>query len=341
MSKRKKFGISDSLSQGLTDTINIVENDVGLYRNVVIPIDRLEPDPENPRKLGLSLADIHNGIKKSDVAFEQKNNDREKILSLAESIKKSGLINPIVVYKKGEKYRIVAGERRYLATLYLNKTEIEARVFQQRPNSFELKLIQWYENTERDDLSLHERIENIRALSTAYNANNTQAALSTSLLHKMTGLSLSQASCYLSVLSAPTDIATAIQVGAVTSLDKAALLANCEKAEVRDQLLVLCKEGKSLKALRKAMAELEASAKPPVRRIKTPGKRGKKQQRVNMGHTTNTRVIQIIMDAVLATPAYQGYAKEFAKVDWSAYESVNSAFNDLVRFIELEETKKA
>ncbi|MCP6769829.1 ParB N-terminal domain-containing protein, partial [Klebsiella pneumoniae] len=76
----------------------------------------------------------------------------EKLKELASTIESSGVINPIVVYKRGEVYRVVAGERRCLASFLANKSEIEARVFNEKPKGFELKLIQWIENTAREDL---------------------------------------------------------------------------------------------------------------------------------------------------------------------------------------------
>ena len=77
---------------------------------------------------------------------------------MAHTIKANGVINPIVVYKLGELYRIVAGERRCLASILAGKQEIEARVFNEKPKGFDLKLIQWVENTAREDLTLDERL---------------------------------------------------------------------------------------------------------------------------------------------------------------------------------------
>ena len=50
------------------------------------------------------------------------NND--KISKLAESIKEHGIIQPLVVMKKGEVYIIVAGERRWRAAKFLGLKEL-------------------------------------------------------------------------------------------------------------------------------------------------------------------------------------------------------------------------
>lgn len=52
--------------------------------------------------------------------------DQEKIIELAESIKKNGLLQPILVRKTNNNYELIAGERRLRATKHLNKEKILA-----------------------------------------------------------------------------------------------------------------------------------------------------------------------------------------------------------------------
>lgn len=52
--------------------------------------------------------------------------DQEKIIELAESIKKNGLLQPILVRKTDNNYELIAGERRLRATKHLNKEKILA-----------------------------------------------------------------------------------------------------------------------------------------------------------------------------------------------------------------------
>ena len=189
MSKKRKFGISDDLGRGFTETISIVENNVTKFRNVILPLSRIELDPHNPRKLHFDLEDARTGIKTSDKDYIIKNEELKSLLELAETIKNSGIINPIVAYKINDKYRIVAGERRCLASLLAGKTEIDARIFNDKPKGFSLKLVQWIENTAREDLSLSERIGNIVEIYEEYKKENPEVILTTGLLQEMTGLS--------------------------------------------------------------------------------------------------------------------------------------------------------
>ena len=155
MSKKKRFGISEALTRGLSETINVVENNAGMFRNVILPLSRIELDPDNPRKLTVDLLDVRQGIRAEDPQYLRKQEELDKLKELAHTIKSSGVINPIVVYKRGESYRIVAGERRCLASILAGKQEIDARVFNEKPKGFELKLIQWIENTARGSKSMH------------------------------------------------------------------------------------------------------------------------------------------------------------------------------------------
>ena len=51
--------------------------------------------------------------------------DEEKIAELASSIRENGVIQPLIVRKKGKSYEIVAGERRWRASVKAELKEIE------------------------------------------------------------------------------------------------------------------------------------------------------------------------------------------------------------------------
>lgn len=89
------------------------------------------------------------------------------ILELAESIKEHGVIQPIVVRKIGDKYEIIAGERRYKASILAGKTTIPAIVTNlDDKNSAEIALI---ENVQRQDLTpIEEAISYKKILDMGY-----------------------------------------------------------------------------------------------------------------------------------------------------------------------------
>lgn len=77
------------------------------------------------------------------------------IHGLAESIKKVGMLQPIVVCQSQEagKYEIIAGQRRFLAHKEIGAETIKARVIGQKLNEFDAKILSLTENWERLGLS--------------------------------------------------------------------------------------------------------------------------------------------------------------------------------------------
>jgi len=335
MTRKKRFGVSQAISRGLSETIHVVENNPGTFRNVMLPLSRIELDPDNPRKLAITLDDVRHGINPDDIAYTQKNNELEKLKELAVTIQHSGIINPIVVYKRADIYRVVAGERRCLASILSGKQEIDARVFNEKPKGFELKLIQWVENTAREDLNLSERIGNIRDILDEYRRQNINSDISPTLLKNITGLSLSQSSYYLTVINAPDDLQKSISDGLINSLDKAAIIASADSSKLRSEMLAACLSGSTLKELRKILVTGKNAIKQKALPVITK-RRGRVSSKVNLGHTTNTVVVEAIIKAVLAQKEFHSYAKQFTDKNLESFDQASKAFNQLLKIIERE-----
>lgn len=96
----------------------------------------------------------------------RKNFDEEALDELSESIKRYGVIQPIIVVKKDDYYEIVAGERRWRASKKAGLKEIPAIVREgdERKNK-EIALI---ENVQREDLNAYEKALGIRELMDEY-----------------------------------------------------------------------------------------------------------------------------------------------------------------------------
>lgn len=336
MSKKKRFGISEALTRGLSETINVVENNAGVFRNVVLPLSRIELDPDNPRKLAIDLEDVRHGIRPDDAAYELKHEELSRLKELAHTIKTSGIINPVVVYKRGELYRLVAGERRSLASILAGKQEIEARVFNEKPKGFDLKLIQWIENTAREDLTLEERLNNVSEIIHEYQvANATTEPMTASMLRDITGLSLSQTTYYLAALHAPEDVRNEIKKGNIRNLDKAALLAGVESVELRRNVLTACVDGSSLKEMRAMISQQKQIATKTKVAFKVVS-RGRAAKKVNMGATTKPAVARTIVECVVANSHYGKYADIFNRVNWDDLKQTTKAFRKLIELLELE-----
>lgn len=98
-------------------------------RETLVKLSKIEPNEEQPRK-----------------KF-----DEESLQELADSIKEYGILQPLLVKKNGDMYRIIAGERRWRAakTAGLKEVPVIIREYD-RQQSVEIALI---ENVQRADLN--------------------------------------------------------------------------------------------------------------------------------------------------------------------------------------------
>lgn len=118
---------------------------------------------ENERQvLMLNIDDILPNRFQPRIKFNE-----QAINELAESIKLHGVIQPIVVRKISDKYEIIAGERRYKASILAGKTTIPAIITSlDDKNSAEVALI---ENVQRQDLTpIEEAISYKKILDMGY-----------------------------------------------------------------------------------------------------------------------------------------------------------------------------
>jgi ParB family chromosome partitioning protein len=114
------------------------DTSLDLPRIVEVDLDRLTPNPDQPRK-----------------TF-----DEASLRDLAASIERHGLIQPVTVKEAADdRYILVAGERRYRAHQLLGRTTIAAIITQGNPD--EIALI---ENLQREDLNPIEAAEALATL---------------------------------------------------------------------------------------------------------------------------------------------------------------------------------
>lgn len=117
---------------------------------------------DNRKIVELDLNDILPNRFQPRIKFHE-----ESITELAESIKEHGVIQPIVVRPLGDRYEIIAGERRYKASVLAGKETIPAIVTELNDkDSAEVALI---ENVQRQDLTpIEEAISYNKILDMGY-----------------------------------------------------------------------------------------------------------------------------------------------------------------------------
>lgn len=96
-----------------------------------------------------------------DLVISDDNVRRRDIIAdvgdLARSIGIHGLQQPIVVQKKGDKYEILIGQRRFLAFRELGRDKIPARIIPEELPELEAKAASFSENVHRRDLSSRDK----------------------------------------------------------------------------------------------------------------------------------------------------------------------------------------
>ena len=137
--------------------------------------DEVEPKVEAPQ---IDNSEKIHKIKITEIE-PNKNQPRrtfnsESIDELSESIKKYGVIQPIIVTKKDNFYEIIAGERRWRASKKAGLTEMPCiiREDQEKENK-EIALI---ENIQREDLNPIEKARSFRTLMDEYGMTQAELA---------------------------------------------------------------------------------------------------------------------------------------------------------------------
>jgi len=150
----------------------------------------------------LLLKDVH-----PDPAQPRSYFDEEALAELTESVREHGVIQPIIVIRKGEGYQIVAGERRFRAATAAGLQKIPAiiRTLTDQ-NKLELSLI---ENLQRRDL-------NVIETATAYAKLREQFNLSNEAIGQRVHKSPSAVNNTMRLLKLPKEVRTLVVEGKLT-----------------------------------------------------------------------------------------------------------------------------
>ncbi len=100
--------------------------------------------------------------------------DEVALRELADSISKHGVLSPIIVNRSGDRFMIIAGERRYRASKMagLNKVPVIIKTYNER----QIKEISLIENLQREDLNPIEAASAMKALMTDYGLTQEELA---------------------------------------------------------------------------------------------------------------------------------------------------------------------
>ncbi|WP_329780916.1 ParB/RepB/Spo0J family partition protein [Parolsenella catena] len=182
------------LGRGLNALISEANAETGNEPEAVLSISEIVRNPNQPRK-----------------TF-----DDDKLAELADSIKQNGVLQPILVRRKGQKYEIVAGERRYQASKLAGLKEIPAVVREIDDDKvFQLALI---ENLQRSDLSPIEEAKGYKQLLTSRSLTQEELA-------KILSKSRSAIANTLRLIDLPVEVQHMMEQGLLTAGHARAILA--------------------------------------------------------------------------------------------------------------------
>jgi len=240
----------------ISGKINAIEQEISLFEKASItsiPLDQIEVNPYQPRK-----------------TFSQ-----EKIDILANSIKENGLISPILLSKvNGNKYILIAGERRYRALKQLCQTEgekfceIEAKVLNNVDDK-KLQTLAILENIQRENLTLREEAKSLLDL------NNTGMPILE--IAELTGMSKSKIGRYIKIAKLHTVVLNEMEKLEITSSTLMEFIATLDDVDMQIKVMRQAKEGKTIQQL-KSLYDKEEEQKEKKEEITTTGKIKEKEQ---------------------------------------------------------------
>ena len=202
-----------------------------------------------------------NEIKISDIvpcSFQPRTEfDRDALESLAQSIKEKGVLQPLLVRKKNDKYEIIAGERRWRAAQLAGLEKVPAIVKDLSDSeTLEIALI---ENLQRENLSAIEEAEGLNRLMSEY--EYTQEVIG-----KVIGKSRSYIANTLRLLGLPEEIKQLVKENKLSAGHARALI-GCENAiELANKIVkesLSVREAETLAANAKGFSVKNIATKEP------------------------------------------------------------------------------
>ncbi len=175
----------------------------------------------------------------------------ENLDSLANSIKESGVFQPITVRPiKNDKFEIIAGERRFRATKIAGLKKIPAIIRKIDDNqALELAIV---ENVQRDDLLPNEEAEGYKRLMSEFSYTQEDVA-------KKIGKSRSHIANLLRLLTLPSSVLKLLNEQKL-SMGHARALVGIKNAEELANLVV--KNGLNVRQIEELSADVKKSEKP-------------------------------------------------------------------------------
>ena len=252
MSKKKALG-----SMGLDALLSIDDNfEDEISPDIqdaiqLVPLEEIITNPDQPRK----------------------NFSEESLKELSESIRSKGVIQPIILEQRGSNYVIVAGERRYRASLLAETVSIPAII---RDFTEEEKLeIALIENIQREDLSPIEEAMAYKHIMDSVGFNQQQVA-------DKVGKKRSTIANSLRLLNLPGDIQDSVSSGIISSGHARAILACVNPADQKILHSRIKSDGLSVREAERMVEDLNKGKRIKEKEAKRPPLKNKEPEVLNI-----------------------------------------------------------
>jgi len=208
-----------------------------------IALDRIDHNPYQPRR----------------------DFDADELAGLQESIRAHGILQPLVVRSLGDRFQLIAGERRLRAAQSIGMTDVPVHIVDF--NDQEVLEAALVENIQRSDLNPIEKAQGFKDYLDRFGM--TQDSLASQL-----GLDRSTISNLVNLLDLPTEVQDAVRLGQI-SLGHAKALKGLDDAQKQ---IALCQEiiarGHSVRAveaiIRSQKAGVDRSSETKANPARTP-----------------------------------------------------------------------
>ncbi len=222
-----------------------------------IPLDRLDGNPRQPRR-----------------RF-----DEEGLEELARSIKRTGILQPLLVTRAGDRYRILAGERRARAARAAGLTEVPV-VLREGIADRDHLLLALVENVQRRDLTALEEAE-------AYHHLRGEFGLTQEEIADRVGKDRATVANAIRLLKLPAEVRTSLEAGTLTAGHARALLPLGSAADQEKLAREIVRRGLSVRAAEARVAAL----------VKGEGRKRKADRKVD----ADTRDAELRLSRALST----------------------------------------
>lgn len=221
----------------------------GLGRGLDALLEGYEPGKNQTSLQEISVYDIDTNPDQPRKSF-----DEEKLQELAASIENHGIVQPLILYRQGDRYTIVAGERRFRAARLAGLKVVPAVITDREAQ--ELQEVSLIENLQREDLNPVEEAAAIRFLMVEHNL--TQEEVSARI-----GKSRPAVTNALRLLALPPQVQTMLKEGTL-SAGHGKMLAGLNDPELVVKLADRAvKEGWSVRQMEEAVRLRDLPRKKP------------------------------------------------------------------------------